>query len=335
MTDTTAPDRTARPAGRPDPEPAADRGRDADAPSEIPARGWKDIAVRVKREAEDDNLSLVAAGVAFFALLSVVPAMVAAISLYGLVASPEDVARHIDDLSGAMPEEARTLVGDQLDQVVSASEAGLSVGLIGGLVIALWGASTAMKHLVVALSTVYDEHDDRGFLKLRARALLLTLAGIAFLGVAVLLLTVAPAWLGGDDNEVVRVAVSLLRWPLLLAMMMVGLAVLYRHAPDRAEPRWQWVSWGAAVATVAWLLASVGFSLYASYLGSYNETYGSMAGIVVLMLWLFLTALCVLVGAEVNAEIEHQTAEDSTTGPPRPLGSRDAYVADTLGAPAD
>jgi membrane protein len=284
--------------------PQRDGGPGADSLRQVPARGWKDIAQRVKREAEDDNLSLVAAGVAFFALLSVVPAMVAAISLYGLVASPEDVAGHIEDLTGAMPDEAQTLIRDQLDQVVNASSAGLSLGLVGGLAIALWGASTAMKHLIVALSTVYDEDETRGFVHLRLRALVLTLLGIGFVGVAVLLLAVAPAWLDRGDNRAVGVAVSLLRWPVLLVMMMGGLAVLYRYAPDRAEPRWRWVSWGAAAATVAWLVASIGFSLYASYFGSYNETYGSMAGIVVLMLWLWLTALCVLVGAEINAEIE-------------------------------
>lgn len=316
-----------------DPEQRA-RGRDADAPHEIPVQGWKDVAKRVYVEAKADNLTLIAAGIAFYALLSLAPAMAAAISVYGLVVSPEDVARQLNELTGTMPEEARTLISEQLNEVVNTSSASLSIGLIVGLVLSLWGASAAMRSLMVALSTVYDEEESRGFVKLRGSALVMTLAGLVFLGVTVMLLTVGPSWVENNGNEPLGLAVAILRWPVLAALMVFGLGVLYRYAPDRDQPKWRWTSWGAAIATALWLLASIGFSLYAGNFGSYNKTYGSMAAVIILMLWLYITALCVLVGAEVNAELEHQTAKDSTRGPDRRPGDRDAYVADTVGPPA-
>lgn len=311
------------------------RGRQADAPQQIPGKGWKDVAVRVKDEARDDNITLIAAGIAFFSLLSLVPAMVAAISLYGLVSSPEDVARNLNDMTTTMPQEARTLVTDQLQQVVSSSKSGLSVGLVIGLLIALWGASTAMQQMIVALSTIYDEKDSRGYVKLRARALTLTVLGIVFLGVSLLLVTGAPSLIESTGNDAARLAVSILRWPVLLVLMVGALSALYRYAPDRHQPKWRWVSWGSVAAAVLWIAASMAFSFYASHFGSYNKTYGSMAAVVVLMLWLFITSLCVLVGAELNAELEHQTEKDSTRGEAEPRGRRNAFVADTVGKAAD
>lgn len=310
------------------------RGRDADAPQEIPPLGWLDVAKRVKQEAKDDNITLLAAGIAFFALLSSAPALAATVSLYGLVASPDEVASHVRDLSGTMPAEAQQLLSDQLTQVSTSSHTGLGIGVVLGLVLALWGASAAMKHLLVALSGIYDERETRGYVALRGRALLLTMGGLLFMGVCLLLLTVAPSWVESNLGGAAGSVVSALRWPLLAVLMIAGLAVLYRYAPDRDEPRWRWVSWGAAIATGLWLVASALFSLYVSHFGSYNKTYGSMAAVIIMMMWLFLTALCVLAGGEINAELEHQTAKDSTKGPARPLGDRDAYVADTVGEAA-
>jgi membrane protein len=311
----------------------AERGRHAEAPQQIPARGWKDVAKRVKTESKNDNLTLIAGGIAFFALISLAPALAAVVSIYGLVASPEDVTRVVNELT-AVPEDVRSVLETQLDQIVSGSNTGLGLGLIVGLALALWGASTAMKHLLVALSTVYDEPETRGFFQLRARALLLTLGGIFFLITSLALIAVAPAWVGALGNDVASTVVSIVRWPVLALMMVVALAVVYRYAPDRDEPRWRWVSWGAGIATVIWLVASVLFSVYVSSFGNYNETYGSMAAIVVMMLWLLISAACVLLGAEINAELEHQTARDSTKGREQPRGQRDAYVADTVGSPA-
>lgn len=309
----------------------ADRGRGAEALGQLTARGWRDVASRVRDEYRDDNLSLLGAGIAFFATLSLAPALAATVAIYGIVSSPETVARHVEELAGAMPPEARQLLTDQLNDLVSTDPTGLGFGAVVGLALALWSASAAMKHLIVALSNIYDERESRGFVALRSRALGMTLGAILFLGLTVALITLAPTLAEEVVGTSARSLVSVARWPLLAIVMMLGLALLYRFAPDREPPRWRWVSWGSVIATVLWLVASALFSFYVARFGSYNETYGSMAAVVVLMLWLFLTALCVLLGAEINSELEHQTARDTTTGPDQPMGRRDAYVADTVG----
>jgi len=310
----------------------ANRGRRADAPHQIPVRGWLDVAKRVKDEAKDDDLSLLAGGVAFFGLLALAPALAAVVSIYGLVSTPEDVARQLNDLGGSLPDSARQVLADQLQQVVTSSRSGLGITVVLGIVLAVWSASSAVKHLVTALTLINDEHESRGFVKLRGTAIVLTVGAVVFAGLSIILIAVAPQWAEGSGNSALSWAVSVARWPVLAVLMLVGLSVLYRYGPDRDEPRWQWVSWGAAVATALWLVASALFSLYANHFGSYNKTYGSLAAVVVMMLWLYLTAACVLVGAELNAELEHQTEKDSTTGPPRPLGARDAEMADSVGA---
>lgn len=316
-------------------EPPTDaRGRDASSPRRIPRRGWRDVAARVKGQYRDDNITLLGAGIAFFAVLSSVPALAATVAIYGVFSSPEDVARHVEDLAGALPDQARELLTEQLNQVVSTSATGLGVSAVVGIALALWGASAAMKHLIVALSNIYGEHESRGFVSLRSRALLLTIGALLFMGLTVAMLTLGPTVAENLLGDSARTVVSALRWPLIAVLMMIGLAILYRYAPDRPGPRWRWVTWGSAIATAIWLVASALFSLYVSTFGTYDETYGSMAAVVVLMLWLFLSAVCVLLGAEINSELEHQTARDSTTGPDRPLGTRDATMADTIGEPA-
>jgi membrane protein len=311
-----------------------DHGRRADAPQDIPAKGWKDVAVRVKDETKRDNVTLVAAGMAFYGLLALAPGLAAVVSLYGLVASPEDVQRHLDSLSTAMPAEARTLLDTQLHEVVSASGSSKGIGVALGIALALWSTSAAMKHLIEALSSMYDEDEGRGFVKLRLHALALTAGAIAFVLVAIGLLAVVPSWAEGSGSSALATGLSIARWPLLIVLMMAALAVLYRLAPDRDQPRWRWVSWGAAFGTVIWIVASLGFSLYTSNFANYSKTYGSMAVVVVTMLWLWITALCILLGAEINTELERQTHKDSTRGPAQPKGEREAYAADTVGAAA-
>jgi membrane protein len=314
---------------------ADDHGRDADRPSEIPTRGWLDIARRVKAEAKDDNLSLLAGGVAFFSMLSLVPALVALVSLYGLFADPSDVERQARDLTKALPAEARDLIVQQLRNVVDSSNASLSLAAIGGLVLALWSASAAVKHLIEAVNVTYGEKETRGFVKLRGLSLLLAIGGTLFLVGAVALIAIVPAAIGDSGlASSLRTVVNVLRWPLLVLGMLIAVAVVYRLGPDRDDPKVRWVSWGALTATVGWILASVLFSVYAANFGKYNETYGSLGAVIVLMLWLYLSALLVLIGSEINAEMEHQTAKDSTVGPERPLGERGARMADEVAAPA-
>ena len=213
----------------------------------------------------------------------------------------------------------------QLEGVTEASGTGLGIGLAVGVALALWSASAGIVNLIAALNRVYDENETRKFLKLRGTALALTLGGVVFVAAGILVITVLPE--GGPA--------SLVRWPILAAGFIFGLGVLYRVAPDRQDAQWRWVTPGAVMATVLWVLVSVAFSIYTSNFGKYNETYGALGAIVVTMLWLQLTALAVLLGAELNAEMEHQTRKDTTTGPAKPMGERGATMADTVGETAE
>jgi membrane protein len=306
-------------------------GGEADRPGEIPPRGWLQVAKRVKDEAKADNISLLAGGVAFFAVLAVVPLLVAVLAIWGIFASPSDATRLIGDIASGLPNSAQRLVTQQLRSIANRSNSGLGLTAIVSLVIACWSASSGTKHLIEAINVAYDEEEGRGFVKVRALALALTLGAILFLLVAIGLIAVVPSALSDAGvPDAVRVAIEIAIWPVLAAMMVFGLAVLYRLAPDRNDPRWRWASWGAVIATALWLVGSAAFALYASNFGSYDETYGSLGGVVVLLLWLYITALVVVLGAEINAALETQTARDSTTGPEQPLGQRGAQAADSI-----
>ncbi len=306
-------------------------GADAERPSEIPRRGWLQVVKRAFAEGKKDNVSMLAAGLAYFAFLALFPALIAAVLIYGLVADPADVQEQIDSLSGALPPEAKSLISDQMSSIASSSGGALGVGLAISLLGALWSVSGGVSNLINAVNVCYDEEETRGFLKLRGLALLLTVGGILFMAVAIGLVAVAPVVLDALALDAVgSILVQVGRWVLLVLVVVVGLAVVYRIAPDRDAPQFRWVSVGALVATVIWVIASVGFSLYVSNFGSYGKTYGALAGVIVLLLWFFISAYIVLLGAEINAEAEQQTAEDTTRGPERPMGERDAVKADSL-----
>jgi membrane protein len=312
------------------------RGRGARRPGEVPARGLMDVAVRLKDDLKHDDVPLLAAGVAFYALLALVPALVALVSVYGLVANPADIERNVDDELAAAPTEVGNLVQSQLEAIVDSSPSGLRIGALVGLAVALWSASSGMKNLMTAVNRAYHEEESRGFLKLRLMSLLLTLGSMVLGAVAVFALLVAPSSLDRDGAQgTVRSVVEIVRWPVLALVVIVGLAVLYRFGPDRDGARWRWISPGAVLATVVWLAASVGFSIYTANFGQYNETYGALGAVVVVMLWLWLGAYAVIAGAELNGEMERQTVVDTTRGEVEALGERDAYAADTVGPPAD
>lgn len=307
------------------------RGRQADKPSEIPKRGWKEIGLRVKDEIAGDHMPLLAAGVAFYAMLALFPALIAAVTAYGLVADPAQLQSQIQSLAGVLPPSAQDLLREQLEGIVAGSTGGLTLGVIGGLLGALWSASAGMQGLVKAVNVAYDEPETRPGWKVRLLSLGMTLAAIVGVSVAFGLVAVLPAVLGTVGlSQAGRTAAELLRWPLLLVLVLAALAAIYRYAPDRDDPKWRWVSWGSVVAALLWLGGSWLFSFYVSSFGSYNETYGSLGAVIVLLLWLFLTAFVVLLGAEINAEMEHQTARDTTRGKSEPRGRRGAFVADTL-----
>jgi membrane protein len=310
------------------------RGRDAEVPSEIPKAGWRDVLLRLKDAVRKDRITLIAAGVAFYGMLALFPAMIVVVSTYGLVMDPEEIATQVHGL-GVLPDDVRSILTGQLDALARAPSGRLSLSLAFGVLLGLWSASAGMKALVTGVNAAYSETETRGFVRLRGLAFLLTLGGslVTVLGLAVIVaLPVVARRLPGPAG----LLVSVLRWPLLAAVVIAGLAVLYRVAPSRENARWQWLSWGSVAATGLLLVGSMLCSLYASHAPAQNKTYGTFFGVIVLLFWLFLGAFAVLLGAELNAELELQTSRDTTVGPSQPLGERGAYVADHVAdAPDD
>jgi membrane protein len=304
-------------------------GAHADRPREIPPRGWWQVVRRGLQEFSADQMPLIAAGVAFYAFLSIIPAIIAAVLLYGLVTDPAEVERQVNSLTGVLPESAQGLLRDQMASLVTANRQGLGVGLVVSVLASLWSASGGVGNLITAVNTAYDEKETRGFVRRKALALALTLGAIVVFVLATGLVAVFPAVTNAIDLPgPVDLALNAARWVVVLLVVVAALAVVYRVAPSRDDPRMRWVSVGAAVATVAWIVVSIGFSVYVNNFSSYGKTYGSLAGVVVLLLWLWLSICAVLLGAEINAESEKQTVRDTTTGPDRPMGARGALKAD-------
>src|SRR5829696_5160798 len=253
------------------------RGRQADSPQQIPPKGWMDIAKRTANEVKADQVPLLSAGVAFYALLSLFPAIIAGVSIYGLVADPTTVRDQIDNLTKLLSPETATLVGEQLVQVTSGANGALGLATVVGILTALWSASSGMKALITGVNLAYDEAEGRKFIKLRGLALLLTLGAMVLVGVALATIVGYPP-IADTLPTVLRWLVAILRFVILGGLLVVGLAVLYRYAPDRDQPRWSWVSWGSGIAALLWVLATIGFAIYANFFGNYNKTYGVLAG---------------------------------------------------------
>lgn len=311
----------------------AGRGRHATTPSEIPVRGWKDILLRVYSNIGENRVMLVAAGVTFYSLLAIFPAIAALVALYGLFADPSAIAGQVNQLSGVLPGGALDVVRDQLHRVAAQGNTSLGLAFIVGFVISLWSANSGMKSIFDALNLVYDEPEKRGFIKLNLVSLAFTLAAIVFVLIAIAVIAVMPAVFsstgaGGAIGSVAKIA----RWPVLLIVIGLALAVIYRYGPSRREPKWRWITWGSAIAAVGWIVISVLFSLYTAHFANYNKTYGSLGAIIAFMFWLWLATTVILTGAEIDAEMEHQTMRDTTTGRAKPLGARGAKMADTVGA---
>jgi membrane protein len=305
-------------------------GRGASSPGELGGTGWKAAMKRVVTEIKRDHLSLLAAGVAFKGLLALFPAIIAAISIWGLVASPEQITQQLSGFLSALPEDAASLIEDQMTTVAQGDPGTLSVALILSIILALWSASGGTAGLMEGCNAAYNEVDQRKFPIKRGLALAFTLGAIVFVAVAIGLIAVLPAVLGGLGlGSTAELVIRIAQWPLLALLVMGALATIYKYGPDRDQPQMRWVTWGAAIATVLWLLGSGAFTLYVENFGSFGETYGTFAGIIVLMLWLFLSAFVVLLGAEINAELERQTAYDTTVGEPAPIRTRGAVAADT------
>jgi membrane protein len=309
-----------------------ERGRQATRPREVPLRGWLDVLKRTRKGIRDTNASIIAAGVAFYAFLALVPALIAVVAIYGLVADPADVKDQITSFASAAPRDVQRLLSNQLSSI--ARDAGGGTGVAAAIAIgaALWSASSGVAALNTGLTVVNRENETRGRVKRRLLALALTLLAVVGVLVMLALVVALPSVLDrAGISGIGSAALELARWPLLAVLLLEGLAVIYRYGPQRRRPMWRWVSPGAVVAMIVGLVASIGFSIYVSLLGSYNKTYGALGAIIVVLLWLYLIAFAVLFGAALNAELEHQTERDTTVGDEQPMGERGAQVADTVG----
>jgi len=312
------------------------RGRRAGTPVNIPFKGWRDVVLRVYHAFNDNNLSIIAAGVSFYGMLAIFPGVAAFVSVYGLIQDPANVVDQMEALSGVVPPDVVSTVTGQMTQVAARPEASLGFAALFTLALALWSARKGTTALMIALNVVYAERETRNFFVKIAVSLALTLAIVLGLSAVALLAAGVPLLLAGlgfgDWIVAVGRGVGLGAAALLL---MIGIAGLYRYAPSRRPPKWRWVMVGAAVVTVFWILGSLAFSVYVAFSDSYSATYGSLGAVVVVLTWLYITVLIMLVGGELNAQLEFQTARDTTTAGDRPMGQRGAFVADNIAQRAE
>ena len=308
------------------------RGRTATHPKQIPGPGWRDIFMRVWQNLGRDNTSLVAAGIGLNALLAVFPALAVLVSVYGMFASPGDVARDLGPFLGILPGDAAKLLTDQLQILTTPKNHTLGFGAVAGTIVALWNSRQGMAALMTATNIAYNQREQRGFFRQIAVSLAFSL-GAMLIFLVMLLVGVAVPFLlqAAPIGRAATAAVLVFRWVLLWSFAVLGFSLAYRYAPDRQPPKWRWVTWGSAIAATVWILGSLGFAAYVQDFGSYGKTYGALGGVIVLLMWFYLMGFTIVLGAEINAEMEHQTAVDTTEGPPAPMGQRGAYVADTLG----
>lgn len=311
------------------------RGRNADSPQEIPAKGWKDVLLRTYKEFNNDRVTMIAAAVTYFLLLSLFPTMTAFVSIYGLFTDPATVTEHLQLLSSFVPEGGMEILNEQLTRLASTGGGALSFALILSIALALWSASSGVKTLFEAMNIAYDERESRNFFKLNATALLFTLAGIVgavlMIGAAVLVPVVLDfVGLGAGLEWLVRIGT----YVLLALALLLGLAALYRFGPSRQKARWRWITPGAILATILIIILSLLFSWYAANFGNFDKTYGSLGGLIGMLTWMWISIIAVLIGAELNSEAERQTKQDSTEGASDPMGRRDANAADTVGETA-
>lgn len=315
---------------------AQPRGRTADEPSDIPARGWWDILWRVVKRIGNDNVSLVAGGVAFYVMLSVFPGLAALVSIYGLFASPAQLAERMQTFAVVLPPGVWDIFNTQLQHLVHQSSSSLTFAAVGGVLLALWSARSAMSALMTATNIAYGEREKRSFIVQFLLSIAFTVAAIVGFTLMLVLGVAIPAALKVlGTGPLLQLAVGILRFVLLWCMAVVGLAVIYRYAPAREHPRWRWATWGSAIAATLWLAASLLFALYVQSFASYGRTYGALGGVIALLMWFYLSSIIVVIGAETNAEMERQTYKDTTVLQTAPMGQRGAYAADTVGPSAE
>ncbi|MCW5696798.1 MAG: YihY/virulence factor BrkB family protein [Bauldia sp.] len=309
------------------------RGREAHRPFEIPWEGWKDIVWRVVNRLGRDHIPLIAAGATFYLVLSLFPALASLVSLYGFFADPQAVADQVGYLATIIPEGAAEVIGGELDRLVAQPRGALGFGFFVGLVVALWSANGSVKTLFEAMNVAYAETEKRSFLRLNLVTLATTLAALLVGAIFVALLAAAPVILDalGLRGGVAETILAWARWPFLFAIALVAINLLYRYGPSRRPAKWRWITLGSLVAAVGLIIGSLGFSWYLAHFADYNATYGSLGAIIGFLMWVWISMMVLIVGAEIDAEMEHQTARDSTVGPEAPMGERGAVMADTIG----
>ena len=306
-------------------------GRGADSPTQIPARGWLQIGKRTFQQIGEDRVMDEASSVTFYTLLALFPALAALVSLYGLVADPRTISDNLNAVSGFVPGGGMQIIGDQLKSLTSGPPKALGFGVVLGLATSLWSANAGIKGLFDALNVVYDEKEERSFVRRTLITLGFTIGALIFLIAVMAGLVALPAALNIVGlQQTTATLLKLARWPILLVLLALLLAFVYRYGPSRHPARWRWVTWGGSAATIVWLLVSLLFSYYVEHFGNYNKTYGSLGAAVGFMTWIWISTIVVLSGAELNAEMEHQTARDTTHGPDKPMGSRRATMADKV-----
>lgn len=304
-------------------------GRDAKRPLHIPLKGWWQVAQRVWTESGRDNLSVIAAGCAFYALFAIFPALSALVAFYGLTADPAAIEAQFNLLELVLPPDAFKMVVEQTTRIADASGHALGWSLIVSISLALWSVTLLIQSIFSALNVAYEEPEQRSFFRFYFSTFLFALAGIVGGMVTLLAIVYVPivfAFAGYTTDY--SSFIGVVRWPVLALMVLFLLACLYRYGPSRHNAQWRWVMPGSLFATVMWLIASVGFSIYVANFANYDKFYGSLGAVIVLMFWLYITFYIVLLGAEINAELELQTAQDTTHGGPKPIGKRGAFVAD-------
>lgn len=309
------------------------RGRRATSPLQIPWRGWRDIFWRWYASVNDDRLLAVAGGVVFFVLLAMFPTITAFVSIYGLFATPASVHDDLLPILSFMPADSGSLVVGEVQRIAAKSNSTLGLAFLGGLLFALWSANAGTKSVFDALNVAYGEKEKRSFVRLNLISVAFTIGALIFLLFTVAAVIIVPLVLGNlGVLDTGKAILSLLRWPILFVLAAGALSLLYRYGPSRTAAHWRWLTVGSALATVLWLVTSALFSWYLANFANYNATYGSLGALIGLMMWLWISIVIVLAAAELDAEIEHQTAVDSTVGPEKPLGHRGAMMADTVGA---
>lgn len=308
------------------------KGHQARSPKQIPGAAWKDIAARTYKRTWDDNVALVSAGVAFYAFFALLSLLGLVVLAYGFAADPHTAIKDMQALTGILPRDVAQLIGSQLLTAVESSQGTKGVGIAIAAAVAVYGGTNGAAAVLTAMNIAYEEKEKRSLLRFYATALAMTLAAL-IVALLALAATAAVAVLQKLLPAASPLAVSAGTVAGYLVLMLFGAAAaatLYRYGPSREEARWTWITPGSAFASVTWLLLTAAFGFYVSHITNYSATYGSLGAVAALLMWLYLSAYVFVIGAELNSEIEHQTATDSTTGKPRPMGRRGAWAADNV-----